>query len=215
MRIIIGLGNPGEKYKNTRHNAGFMAVEAIAEQHGLNWQNNKKFNAEICKYTTAKIAGTRQYLVSANTNDKKIILVKPLTYINNSGQTVQTILSYYKLLPKKFGLITSKNSNLSNVLTIIHDDLDIKLGEYKISKNSRSAGHKGVESIINHLKTKNFKRIRIGISAKGRQAEIADKTPAGLPRRIRQPAEEAGKFVLQKFNKEEIKIINNLIAKLL
>ena len=203
MQIIVGLGNPCEKYKNTRHNAGFMAIEAIAEQYGLNWQFNKKFNAKIAKDTKCPIG----HLVS-----KSIILVKPQTYMNNSGQTVQAILSYYKLLPKKFGLIMNKNSDLSNILTVIHDDLDIKLGEYKISENSRSAGHKGVESIINHLKTKNFKRIRIGISVKCGQAEIADKTHKGLPR---QNGIKTEKFVLQKFNGEEIKIINNLIIELI
>lgn len=192
MKILVGLGNPGEKYKNTRHNAGFMAVNAIAEQQNLIWQHNKKFNSLICK-------------------NNHTILVKPQTYMNNSGQTAQSILSYYKLLPKKFGLLTDKNSDLANTLTIIHDDIDIELGKYKISINSRSAGHKGVESIINRIKTKNFKRIRIGISAKGRQAEIADKTHKGLPR---QNGIKTEKFVLQKFNGEEIKIINNLIIEL-
>ena len=83
--------------------------------------------------------------------------------MNNSGQAIQAILSYYKLLPKKLGLIKQKDSNLSDILTIIHDDIDIELGNHKTSVNSRSAGHNGVQSIINHLKTKNFKRIRIGV----------------------------------------------------
>lgn len=171
------MGNPGEKYKLTRHNAGFMAVDAIAVRHGSAWRYDKKFKAEICDI-------------------ENIILLKPQAFMNNSGQAVQAILSYYKLLPKKFGIIKAKNSDLSNIITVIHDDIDIELGKYKISVNSRGGGHKGVESIINSLKTKNFKRIRIGI-----KTETADKIPVE-------------KFVLQKFNEEEIKIIDNIIANL-
>lgn len=178
MKIIVGLGNPGEKYKLTRHNVGFMVVNALAAQHDLSWQYNKKFNAAISKY-----------------NDT--ILVKPKTFMNNSGQVVQAILSYYKLLPKKFGFIQKKGCDLSDIFMVIHDDIDIALGKYKISIDSRSAGHKGIESIINHLKTKKFQRIRLGI-----RTEIASKAPAE-------------KFVLQKFSPNELTIIQNLILKLI
>jgi PTH1 family peptidyl-tRNA hydrolase len=188
MHIIIGLGNPGEKYKNTRHNAGFMAIDALAKKLNLIWSMNKKFQAEICQ-------------------SGDLFLAKPQTFMNESGRSVQAILSYYKLLPKKFGLLKEKNSNLSEILTIIHDDLDIPLGQYKISVDSRSAGHNGVQSIINHLKTKNFRRIRIGI-----RAESAEKIPADLPRRNEMAA---GKFVLQKFSEEEVKAINSAIEKII
>jgi len=184
MQIIVGLGNPGEKYKNTRHNIGFMAVEQMAAQYGLNWQFNKKFNAEEAKPLARGFASNS-------------ILAKPQTFMNNSGQAVQKILSYYKLLPKKLGILQKKDSDLSNTLIIVHDDFDIELGKYKISLDSRSAGHKGVESIINYLKTKNFKRIRIGI-----RTAMAEKMPAE-------------KFVLQKFSEEEMKIINNLIPEII
>jgi len=176
MQIIVGLGNPGKKYKLTRHNIGFMAVDALAERLGLTWQNNKKFLAEIAK-------------------DNDIILVKPLTFMNNSGQAVQGILSFYKLLPKKFGLLTAKDADLSSVLTVIHDDLDIDLGKYKISLDSRSAGHKGVESIIDRLKTKKFTRVRIGIKTNN-----LEKIPPE-------------KFVLQNFANQEKEIIDQLILK--
>ena len=186
------MGNPSEKYKNTRHNVGFMAVGAMAKQQNLIWQFNKKFNTEITSpQPSSRLAG------QGEGERERLILVKPQTFMNNSGQAVQAILSYYKLLPKKLGIIQKKDSDLSDILTVIHDDLDIELGKYKISLDSRSAGHKGVESIINHLKTKNFKRIRIGI-----RTEMADKMPAE-------------KFVLQKFNEEEMKIINNLIPEII
>ncbi len=166
-----------------------MVVDTLANQRDLIWQMNKKFNAKVAEIKEAKP------LVRGFASNS--ILVKPQTFMNNSGQAVQAILSYYKLLPKKLGIIQKKDSDLSNMLTVIHDDLDIELGKYKISLDSRSAGHKGVESIINHLKTKNFKRVRIGI-----KTEMADKMPAE-------------KFVLQKFNEEEMKIINDLIPEII
>ena len=113
--------------------------------------------------------------------------------MNNSGESVQAVMSYYKLLPKTLGIINKKNCDLSDILTVVHDDLDIKLGEYKTSVDSRSAGHKGVESIINHLKTKNFKRIRVGV-----KTQMLDNIPAE-------------KFVLQKFNEEEMEKINSIL----
>ena len=174
MRIIVGLGNPGEQYKNTRHNVGFMATDALALRLGLKWENSKKFKAEMAKNESA-------------------ILIKPQNFMNNSGQTVAAVLSYYKLLPKKLGLVKTANANLAEILTVIHDDLDIELGKFKVSVDSRSAGHRGVESIITRLKTKNFKRIRVGI-----------KTPAleKIP---------ADKYVLMKLNAEELKTVNAVI----
>ncbi len=178
LKVIIGLGNPGEQYKLTRHNAGFMAVDALAERLGLVWETNKKFKAETAK-------------------GQNLILIKPQDFMNNSGFSVSAVFQYYKLLPKKLGIIKIKNADLSNTLTVIHDDLDIELGKYKISVDSRSAGHRGVESIINHLKTKNFKRIRIGI-----KTPHLEKIPAD-------------KFVLQKLNDEEKNIIHRLILKII
>lgn len=183
MRVIIGLGNPGEQYKNTRHNAGFITLDylaaRLAAQKGetTHWEQIKKFNALIYK--------------SGN-----LILAKPQTYMNNSGQAVQGIMAYYKLLPKKLGLIKIKASNLSASLTVIQDELDLPLGQMKVSVNSGSAGHRGLESIINYLKTKNFTRIRLGINS---------------PERGQIPTD---KFVLQKFNDSELKILESVINKI-
>lgn len=178
MHIIVGLGNPGDKYKITRHNVGWLVIDELAKQRSGTWEANKKFNAEICKFGD-------------------MLLVKPLTFMNNSGKTVQAVLSYYKLLPKTLGVVTKKASDLTGILTVIHDDLDINLGIYKKSIDSRSAGHNGVQSIIDYLKTKKFNRIRIGISSEARGQMPADK------------------FVLQKFGDEELKIINSQIAEII
>lgn len=174
MHIIVGLGNPGDKYKETRHNAGFMAVDFLVAEKGLSWELNKKLNAEICK-------------------DGNLIFLKPQTYMNNSGQSVAATMSYYKLITKKFGLINKKDEDLSDILTVIHDDLDIEFGKIKESIDSRSGGHNGVQSIINHLHTKNFKRIRIGI-----KNEMLGTIPTE-------------RFVLQRFSKEELEKIKETI----
>ena len=152
MRIIIGLGNPGEKYKLTRHNIGFMAIDALAKKLEIGWEKSKKLNAEIAK-------------------NKEVILVKPLTYMNNSGETVQAILKYYKVPP----LTKGAEGDLKDILTVIHDDIDIELGKYKIAIDSRAAGHNGVQSIIDQLGSKKFSRYRLGIRSDFNQDTDAEK----------------------------------------
>jgi len=176
MRIIVGLGNPEKEYFKTRHNAGFMAVDALAEKLGLAWEKNKKFSAETAIQNTPFKRGERGVL---------LILVKPQTFMNNSGQTVQSILKYYKSAPSP------------ETLTVIHDDLDIEIGKYKIAVGSGAAGHNGVQSIIDCLKTKNFQRLRIGIKTE-------EKEKIG-----------ASNFVLKNFNKDETKIIGKIIDEMI
>lgn len=142
MKIIVGLGNPGDKYNKTRHNIGFDILDWYL--HEPKWQENKKINSLA-------------YQEEGN------LYLKPQTYMNKSGEAVSKVLHYYKLLPKTLGLFSKKDYNLNDTLIIIHDDLDIDLGKIKISENSSSAGHKGVSNIISHIKTKDFIRIRIGI----------------------------------------------------
>ncbi|MFA5318129.1 MAG: aminoacyl-tRNA hydrolase [Patescibacteria group bacterium] len=175
MHIIVGLGNPGEKYKNTRHNAGFLALNFFAEEKGLNWQFNKKFNAEIIKTDDA-------------------ILIKPQTFMNNSGQAVRAVMDFYKLLPKKLGVFAKKDADLSDVLTIVHDDIDFELGVFKAQKNRSAGGHNGINSIINHLKTKNFTRVRIGIAKQGIRLPAGSRIPKQM---------SLDKFVLDNFSSEE------------
>jgi len=146
MILIVGLGNPGKKYINTRHNIGSRIID---ELKSLNYED--------------------------------VILVKPRTFMNESGKAVRNLLKTYHLKPDN--------------LIIIHDDLDLPLGKMRIVKNRGSAGHKGVQSIIAELKTKDFVRFRIGICPKNSKP----KNPEN--------------FVLQKFNKEEEKIIKKVIKK--
>jgi peptidyl-tRNA hydrolase, PTH1 family len=163
MRIIVGLGNPGKEYEKTRHNAGFMALDLMAKEKKLKWETSKKFKAEIIK-------------------DGDTVYAKPQTYMNLSGETARRIMDYYDMA-----------KDFSDSLTVIHDDLDIELGKHKLSTDSRSAGHNGVQSIIDILHTKNFRRIRIGIKT---------------PDLVIIPAE---KFVLGRFKKDELNVIDKVI----
>lgn len=165
MKIVIGLGNPGEKYISTRHNIAWLALDYYLGE--VKWSINKKFSALVHE-------------------SGDCLFVKPLTFMNNSGETARKILSYYKLLPTSFGLLRKKSADLNDALLVIHDDLDINFGEWKIATDSGSAGHRGVDSIITHLKTQKFKRLRLGI----KNELLRHKIPAD-------------KFVLQNFNSQE------------
>ncbi|MFY9457422.1 MAG: aminoacyl-tRNA hydrolase [Candidatus Spechtbacterales bacterium] len=136
--LIVGLGNPGEKYENTPHNAGFLVIDQLIAIYDLRPAVNAKLKSEIAEH---KIAG------------KKIVLAKPQTFMNKSGEAVKPLTTNYKLL-------VTKN------LWLIHDDVDLELGKIKIVKNRGSAGHKGVEDIIKKLKTKDFARFRVGTRPK-------------------------------------------------
>jgi len=172
MKIIAGLGNPGEKYQTSRHNAGWLFIDSLIKEP--KWQENKKFKALIHE-------------------EGELLFVKPLTYMNESGYSLIKIMSYYNLIPKNLVLFKKKNCDLSENLLVIQDELDLDFGKIKISINSGSAGHKGVQSIINHLKTKNFKRLRLGI----KNEMLKTKIPAD-------------KFVLQSFSKTELEALNSL-----
>lgn len=143
--IIIGLGNPDEKYQNTRHNIGFMFIDYLANpstklrarENGFGeFELNKKLNALIAK---GKIDKTG------------IILVKPLSYVNKTGEVAAKLKNFFKVKPENF--------------ILAQDDLDIDFGNFKVSFDKNSGGHKGVESVIKSLKTKKFHRIRFGISS--------------------------------------------------
>lgn len=140
MKLIIGLGNPGKKYEKTRHNVGFMVLDRLHQElkkyNISEWELSKKFNSQISGCTV---------------NSDKIILAKPMTFMNTSGQAVQLITQYYKIEPES--------------IIVVHDDKDIKLGEIKIQKDRGHAGHNGIRSIIDHIGSQNFTRIRIGIAS--------------------------------------------------
>ncbi len=134
MKLIVGLGNPGKEYEKTRHNAGFMVIDNFA----------KEKNVEITK---KKYDGLYAEL---NINDEKVILLKPQTYMNLSGESVQKYVNFYKI-------------NKEDIL-VINDDLDLKVGKLRLKRGGQSAGHNGLKNIALNLNTDNFKRLKIGIS---------------------------------------------------
>lgn len=144
MKLIVGLGNPGKRYEKTRHNVGFMVLDEIQrslEHLGMTkWELSKKFNAAItgCTY-----------------DGEKILLVKPQTFMNNSGHAVGLIARYYKLTPKD--------------IIVVHDDKDLEIGEIKIQEDRGHAGHNGVRSIIQMVGSKAFARVRVGIAVDSRK----------------------------------------------
>jgi PTH1 family peptidyl-tRNA hydrolase len=161
MKLIVGLGNPTTQYENTRHNAGFILLDEIQKKWSFSdFQLNKKFNAQISE-------GIK--------NDERIILVKPETFMNLSGDAVKALVQFYKI-------------SIVDVV-IIHDDLDIELGAYKISADSSSAGHNGVQSIFDELGTQKIKRVRIGIEGAENKKERI------IPGNV---------FVLQSFSEDEL-----------
>ena len=146
MKLIVGLGNPGERYEKTRHNIGFVILEKFLKDfepvNDTTWKNEDKFKSEIAQIEWQPKHGILE----------KIILVKPRTYMNNSGLAIQLITSYYKLE--------------ATDIRVIHDDIDLPLGSMKIRFGGASAGHHGVESIIANLATDKFWRFRMGVGEK-------------------------------------------------
>lgn len=174
MILIAGLGNPDKKYEKNRHNVGFMALDELALSFGVDFKEDKKRNAHTAEYT-----------LTFPDQKKKVrtVLVKPHTYMNNSGEAIQKIAKYYQIKPEN--------------VWIIHDDLDIDLGLIRTRFGGSSAGQKGIQSIIDHLGTKEFYRFRFGI-----------RPPEGQ----RGSSEE---FVLKNFSKDERQIVDIKIKELI
>jgi len=133
MYLIVGLGNPGAKYSNTRHNIGFIAADLLSDRYNFFWNTKAKFNADVA---------------IGDTEFGKLILCKPNTFMNLSGGSVASLAAFYKLLPKD--------------IIVIHDDVDIPLGKIKYKVGGGHGGHNGLKSIDNHIGP-NYHRIRIGV----------------------------------------------------
>ncbi|MEA5532483.1 aminoacyl-tRNA hydrolase [Crocosphaera sp. XPORK-15E] len=134
-QLIVGLGNPEAKYDKTRHNIGFEVVDKLADAWQLSWKENRRFQGMIAEGNSR--------------NNQKVYLLKPLTYMNRSGQSVRAVTDWYKL-------------NSADVLTI-YDDMDLPIGRMRMRLSGSAGGHNGMKSIIAHLGNQNFPRLRIGI----------------------------------------------------
>lgn len=182
MKLIVGLGNFGTKYTNTRHNVGFRVIEnlmtKLSERYHLikKPKKEKKFLAVVGEWEVNVAPGQKE----------KIILAKPHTFMNNSGEAVKKIVDWYKLEPKD--------------VWIISDDLDLPLGKIRIRPKGGAGGHHGLESIISFLGTENFPRFRVGIR--------------GEEHKFLTSASSSEYYVLQPFHKNEKAVIKEIIDKM-
>ncbi|MBN1368020.1 MAG: aminoacyl-tRNA hydrolase [Dehalococcoidales bacterium] len=168
MKLIVGLGNPGLAYSNSRHNIGFMCISRFARQHKINF-DKKQGKARV---GLGKVAG------------QPVVLARPQTYMNASGEAVGYLADRYKVE--------------MDDLIVIHDDMDLPLGKIRIRQGGRSAGHKGIDSIIYYLDKEDFIRVRVGI---GRPEPTEDK------------GAEVIDFVLDGFSDNEVKTIAPVISR--
>ncbi len=191
-KLIVGLGNPDEEYQNTRHNVGFMMVEYIAKKNNCgDFEFNKKLNSLVTK--CPDFLKNRGSSIGKANRDKigknQVVLTKPQTYVNKTGEAASKLKSFYKVKPED--------------IVLVHDDLDIEFGNFKLSFGKNSGGHKGVESVMKSLKTKNFWRLRIGtaVRALDKAREQSDKKRDAF----------VMDFVLSKFSKSEDEKLNKLL----
>lgn len=163
--LIVGLGNPGREYANTRHNAGFLLVEKLARDGAAHWTEERKFSARLAKLER----GGRRW-----------VLCQPQTFMNLSGEAVQRVADYFRLPPEK-------------VLVVV-DDADLPFGEIRLRGSGSSGGHHGLESVEQHLGTRAFPRLRIGIGRRDGARQITN-------------------HVLGQFAKEEFELLERILAR--
>jgi PTH1 family peptidyl-tRNA hydrolase len=165
LRLIVGLGNPGADYARTRHNAGFLVVEELAKRWSAAWHFEKKFNANVAR---------------SERGVRKVLLVEPQTFMNASGEAIGSLLSFYRL-------------PLEQLLVIV-DDADLPLSELRLRPKGSSGGHHGLESIEQHVGSREFARLRVGIGRRDGRREITN-------------------HVLGKFDPDERKWVEKVLAR--
>ena len=165
MFLIVGLGNPGKQYENTRHNVGFDAIDVLVDEYRIP-SSGKQHKA---MYGKGVIEG------------QKVILAKPLTYMNLSGEAVRAMVDYYKIDPE-------------TELLVIFDDISLAPGNIRIRKKGSAGGHNGIKSIITHLGTQNFQRIKVGVGEKPKNWDLAD-------------------YVLGTFSKDDRKLVDEALER--
>ncbi len=159
---IVGLGNPEKKYENTRHNIGFEVIDEIAEKYSI----------------AVKERGFKALFGKGVIEGQRVLLVKPQTYMNLSGESVREITDYYKIDP-------------GEELIVISDDISLELGGIRIRKKGSAGGHNGLKNIIKHLGTENFMRIRMGVGEKPKEWDLADYVLARFPKEEREKVDRS------------------------
>ncbi len=185
VKLIVGLGNPGKEYERTRHNVGWWVIDRVCRELNLEL-SREKFKGLYGELPTSR---------------GKVILLKPLTYMNRSGESVKGFVKFFKLEPQE--------------VLVVYDDLDLPLGKIRLRKKGSSGGHKGLKSVIEQLGTDNFPRLRIGIGRPEKKEEVVNFVlspfkEGELPA-VEEAVERAAKCILEIVEKGEIE--ENLISK--
>lgn len=152
IRVIVGLGNPGAKYEDTRHNAGFWFVDRLARRYGAQFRPEAKFFGEVCK---VRIAGS------------EVWLLKPTTFMNRSGRAVSALLNFYKIVPGE--------------LLVVHDEIDLSPGDIRLKAGGGHGGHNGLRDVLPAV-GKDFIRLRVGVGHPGHKDRVADYVLGRAPR---------------------------------
>lgn len=186
IQLIVGLGNPGAQYEQTRHNAGFWFVEAIARRHGGSFKSENKFLGEACKVLV---------------EGKELWLLKPMTFMNKSGQAIAALARFYKIDPE-------------NIL-VAHDELDLPPGAVRLKQGGGHGGHNGLRDTITQLGgSRDFQRLRIGIGHPGHSSQVTGyvlgKAPADEQRLMEQAIDDALDILPLAVNGELQKAMNQL-----
>lgn len=164
MKLIVGLGNPGKQYEETRHNIGFKVIDELSERLNIPLDQSKHKGL----YGIGHVKG------------EKVILLKPLTYMNLSGESVRPLMDYYEI-------------DIEDLI-VIYDDLDIPVGRIRLRQKGSAGGHNGIKSIIAHIGTQEFNRIRVGVNRPSNGQSVSD-------------------YVLSRFTKEEQEVLGGIIKK--
>ncbi len=163
MYLVAGLGNPGAKYTNTRHNAGFSSIDALAD----------RFHIDVSEKKHKALCGRGAI------EGQKVVLLKPQTFMNLSGESLRAAMDYYKLTPEE--------------VIVIYDDVSLDPGQLRIRLKGSAGGHNGIKSIITHLGTQEFPRIKVGVGAKPPRMDLADYVLGHFSKEEQETMEEAGR----------------------
>lgn len=163
MYLVAGLGNPGAKYTNTRHNAGFSSIDALAD----------RFHIDVSEKKHKALCGRGAI------EGQKVVLLKPQTFMNLSGESLRAAMDYYKLTPEE--------------IIVIYDDVSLDPGQLRIRLKGSAGGHNGIKSIIAHLGTQEFPRIKVGVGAKPPRMDLADYVLGHFSKEEQETMEEAGR----------------------
>ncbi len=185
IKLIVGLGNPGQQYEKTRHNAGFLFLDRLASELGVFWVSQSKFQCSLAE---------------ANIGNTSVMLLKPATFMNRSGESVGKVARYYKVMPEE--------------ILVVHDELDFNPGVLRLKISGGHAGHNGLRDIISHLGSNEFYRLRIGIGRPDQKQDVANfvlSQPTKLESEMIGSAIELGQsFMAQMFSGDIATVMNKM-----